>query len=186
VLSQVPIQKVTAVSIPAKNISVGRREGDLHVASWGWLAALPRNGQTVTHLSYEAVGLPGIVRYRAERDVPVHEAGPGELDDDPKPLSFETSDSNLVVGKTIGVVAFPADRTPAGLLAWLRGQLREACGLGWIDDANVCRSLETKLMSEGLGALPKELDAERGKHVNETAHTLLTAAVASLVLRTGR
>jgi hypothetical protein len=121
VLSPVPVEKVSAPSTRPHEFLFGKRKGQRHAASWAWLAAEPHTGHRITGLSYEAAGLPGIVSYRAARYVPVHEAGPGELVDDPQPLSFDVSDRNQVVGKTIGVVAFPADITPAGLLAWLRG-----------------------------------------------------------------
>lgn len=196
VLSTVPVQRVAAVSVPADDILLGKRQRQLHVASWAWLAAMPRRGHRIAGLSYEAMGLPGIVSYRAERDVPVHEAGPGELDDDPKPLGFDSSNRDQVVGKTLGVVAFPTDRTPAGLVAWLGGQLREACRLGWIDAAT-CRRLDAALATDGLAGLRRELgeqrgehDAERGAHdpehgrpMNESARILLTSALQSLASR---
>jgi hypothetical protein len=179
VLSPIPVRKVTAVSVPSENMLVGTHKAELDAASWAWLAAMPLNGQTVTPLSYEAVGLPGIVTYRAMRHVPVREARPGELDDDPQPIGFETPDRDKVVGKTIGVVAFPADRSRAGMLAWLRGQVGQACTLGWIEP-KVCQSLLAKLSGAngGPGAVPAELGAERGKRVSEEAYVLLAANLA--------
>jgi hypothetical protein len=193
VLSPVPVAKISVASVRPRDMLLGKRRRQRHVASWAWLASLPHSGHRIPGLSYEAIGLPGIVSYRAERDVPVREARPGELNEYPKPVGFDVSDKDHVVGKTVGVVAFPADRTPAGQVAWLRGQVREACGLGWIEAA-ACRRLDAKLATDGLAGLRAELGEERGEHdaergeddterghpMNELARILLTSALESL------
>lgn len=181
VLSPVPVRVVTAPVALAGSMLLGTREGERDAARWSFLVAMPRNRQSVGALAYEAIGLPGIVHYRARRHVPVREAGPRDLIDEPPPLQFDVADRDQIVGATIGVVKMPTDQTPAGLAAWLRGQLTQACALGWINTPETCDRLLAAFDARGARALAGKLDAERGAHVNENAYILLTTAMASLV-----
>ncbi len=183
VLSDVPVRHVRAPSIPARSAYVDTHEGELHVATWGWLGVHPHSG-AMASLSYQATGIPGIVTYRLMRYVPAREAGPGEIDDsNPTLANFTTTDADQVVGKTVGVVPPPVDRSLAGVTTWLRGQASQACALGWIDNAGVCNSILTKLDHGSFAALRNELHAQRGKHVSEEGYALLSRTVAHLVQR---
>ena len=99
-------------------------------------------------------------------------------DDVPEP-DFDTPDSVQTVGRTIGVVEAPKDPSVSGRLAWLRGQVREACAVGWINDLPICQRLLAHLSgAAGLRAASAELSAQRGKHVNETAFALVTSNIS--------
>jgi hypothetical protein len=62
----------------------------------------------------------------------------------------------------------------------MRTLLRESCGRGWIDDANVCSSLDRRLEHEDISGLLAELEAQRTGHMNELAYFLLVGNVKAL------
>jgi hypothetical protein len=148
------------------------------VASWGFISPHVAPGRAAPALAFSALGLPGVVRYWAEpwipadtiesADVPVASAVPGP--------GNSAADS----GVTIGIVPFPADRSRAALLARLGTLLQDACTRGWIDNQGVCTSLEVKIRHGDARALLNELEAQRGKHLNELAYFLLVGNVRAL------
>ena len=83
-------------------------------------------------------------------------------------------------GTTVGVVPFPANRSREALLARLDGLLTQSCTLGWVDNAGVCHSLEVKVRSGATEALLHELEAQRGKHVNDAAYFLLSGSARTV------
>ena len=97
-------------------------------------------------------------------------------DDDPGGPGASASDS----GTTVGIVPYPADRSRAALLGRLGRLITQTCTRGWVDNAGICNSLQAKVRSGATAALLNELDAQRGKHVNDTAYFLLAGNVRAL------
>lgn len=154
------------------------------VANWGFLGASLAPGTASPLLAFSARGLPGIVQYwgtpwiapdtiEVSDDLPPSVRGEGT---GPRGPGNFAADS----GVTIGIVPFPADRSRAALLARLRGLEQDACARGWIDNAGVCTSLQVKIEHGDTGALLNELEAQRGKHVNDLAYFLLSGNVRAL------
>ena len=154
-----------------------------HVASGGTLGQHPLPGQVMPPLTYKAIGLPDIVQYWADRYTDY--VPPDTLGDlEPGP-SDDSVAIDGVTGFTVGVGSLPADHGPEALAKRLVGLVERACQLRWIDERGVCNSLQVKVRPrrESLSALHQELDAQRGKHVNETAYVLLVANIDALLKR---
>ena len=183
--SPVPVLEVSAPDPERMATAVRDRSGD--IASWGWIEDMPAPGRTVTSLSYEAVGLTGFVRYRALPHTPTPVAGEnGFVVADERDVlgpRFEGDGREYRIGRTVGIVAVPADASEDELRTRLGGLLNEACSLGWIDNRGICNSLRVKLRDTkgGLRAMQHELDAQRGKHVSEAAYALLYPNVTYLL-----
>lgn len=110
------------------------------VANWSFLGLLAPSASSAP-LYYESVGVPDVVTDWAAGNFPLPVEGPADtLPDDI--LRF-----NSILGKTVGVVAWPTDRTPAALLSRLRTLTQSICGapLTWITDANLCTQLVSDL-----------------------------------------
>jgi hypothetical protein len=149
------------------------------VASWGFIDPTLVPGHTAPPLAFSALGLPGVVRYWAEPFTPPDTVEPPDVaasGDSPGGPGNSAADSWV----TVGVVPFPADRSRVALLARLGGLLRDACARGWVDSQGVCTSLEAKIQHGDSGALLNELEAQRGKHVNDLAYFLLVGNVRAL------
>ena len=177
VQSPVPVWRIE-VPMPSTQYLGVTQEGGDDVASWGWLDGMPRPGESSPVLAYEAIGLPGIVAYRALRYFGVHEArakGSGELEE----LRFDNSGTEYTIGKTVGVVSLPIDLRPVSLTNRLRQLVDQACVLGWVDAASTCRSLRDKARPSvrALRAFHGELVMQRGKSVSEAAFALLAPNV---------
>ena len=183
--SPVPVLVVSAPDPGRMATAVRDRSGD--IASWGWIEDMPAPGRTVTSLSYEAVGLTGFVRYRALPWTPTPVAGENGFvvrdERDALGPRFEGDGTEYRIGRTVGIVAVPADASDEALRSRLGGLLGEACTLGWIDNRGICNSLRVKLGTQkgGLQAMQHELDAQRGKHVSEAAYALLYPNVSYLL-----
>ncbi len=154
------------------------------VARWTVLGEQMAPGDLSPALVFEAVGLPGIVTNRVRGYVPpppLTDAGPVVAPSDPLI-------ENSVAGKTVGVEPFPDDLSPINLVRRLGAFTDQTCGdLGWITNPGVCNSLKKKLENaersigrgrtnaaqRQLGAFLTELQAQRGKHVNDSAYWLL-------------
>jgi hypothetical protein len=173
VRSPVPVWRLEVPS-PRTQYLGTTREADADVASWGWLEEMPRPGESSPVLAYEAIGLPGIVAYRALRYFGVRPPRPRELDE-PEQLRFDKAGAEYTIGKTVGVVSLPVDLQPAALAHRLRRLVDEACELGWVDGAAVCRSLRlnARPSRRAVRALHRELVAQRGRAVREAAFALL-------------
>jgi hypothetical protein len=171
-----PAPAVSIAAPDADRWETGTMDHGATVASWGILEGMVGPGQRSPGLSYVALGVPGIVQYRAVRWFPVPDGDESEPDPAdstaapaPDPLA-----ANTVSGSTVGIVPPPAGGADA--LAGRLGQLvAQACELGWIDNPGVCNSLRVKAVADagGLNAMLHELDAQRGKHVSEAAYSLL-------------
>jgi len=164
------------------------------VARWTVLGEQMAPGDSSPALVFEAVGLPGIVTHRVRGYVPP----PPLTDTSAVATPSDPLLENSVPGKTVGVEPFPADLSPINLVRRLQAITDETCGeLVWIGNPGVCNSLKNKLENaegslrqgrtneaqEQLGALLNELEAQRGKHVNDSAYWLLRTN-AEVVLST--
>ena len=172
VRSPVPVWRLELPTPRAQYHGV-TREGGEDVASWGWLDDMPRPGEASPVLAYEAIGLPGIVSYRALRYFGVREASP--VADGAELLSFDRTGAEYTIGKTVGVVSLPFDLRPTALAARLRRLVDQACELGWIQGGDTCRTLHANARpsAKAIRALHRELVAQRGRSVSEAAFALL-------------
>jgi hypothetical protein len=180
VRSPVPVWRLE-VPGPSRQYLGATREGAEDVASWGWLDDMPGPGQATPVLAYEAIGLPGIVSYRALRYYGVRaDAAPSEE------LRFDRAGREYTIGKTVGVVPLPMDLRPRALASRLRRLTDEACQLGWIDGPEVCRTLRANAAASGraLRVFRRELVEQRGKAVGEAAFALLEPNVSFMLGRT--
>lgn len=151
---------------------------DSMAASWIPLAPTYQlaPGGASARFTVTAVGILGIVAYRAQGDFDLPDADEADEVDPIRAPPFWT---NSFAGVTIGPVPAPGIGTPtSALLDDLDRMTSQSCDLGWIAPAGVCTSLSAKLtMPEGRAWDPKpflaELDAQRGTHVSEEAYWLL-------------
>jgi hypothetical protein len=182
VRSPVPVWRLE-VPGPRTQYLGATREGRDDVASWGWLDDMPRPGESSPVLAYEAIGLPGIVTYRALRYFGVRPPPEAGESGEPPGLAFDRSGAEYVVGKTVGVVPLPPDLRPTALASRLRRLVGESCELGWVASARVCRSLHqsARPSARALRAFHRELVAERGLGVGEAAFALLAPNVEFLL-----
>jgi hypothetical protein len=172
VRSPVPVWRLE-LPTPRAQYHGTTHEGGDNVASWGWLDDMPRPGEASPVLAYEAIGLPGIVPYRALRYFGVRDAPP--VTGEPETLGFDKAGAEYTVGKTVGVVSLPLDLRPTGLAARLRRLVDQACELGWIERGASCRSLRANARPSltAIRAFHRDLIARRGRSVNEAAFALL-------------
>lgn len=170
VRSPVPVWRLE-LPTPRAHYHGAMHEGGENVASWGWLDEMPRPGEASPVLAYEAIGLPGIVSYRALRYWGVRDPVPAG---EPEPLRFDKAGPEYTVGKTVGVESLPLDLRPVALAARLRRFVDQACELGWIERGS-CRSLRANARASvtAVRAFHRELVAQRGRAVSEAAFALL-------------
>ncbi len=149
-----------------------------NVAGWSFLRPL-LPGRTSPALAYSAAGLPGLVTWWAAPFVAPGREEPADVEvaasatDGPGRTAADS-------GITVGIVPFPADRSRAALLARLDGLITQSCTLGWVDSAGECNSLKVKVRSGAAEALLNELEAQRGKHVNDAAYFLFSGNARAL------
>ena len=154
------------------------------IAEWVWLGAYTGANSSSPALPMTGRGLLGVVPYWAKRNAPLDSVVTDRISD-----TSAVYDTLIVVegahGSTIGVVAFPPDTSNAGLGARLGNLVGQVCALGWIDNQGICTSLRAKATPAPgpLGAFIQELDAQRGKHVNESAYLLLSDNATYLLHR---
>ena len=172
VRSPVPVWRLE-LPAPRDQYHGATQEGGKDVASWGWLEDMPRPGETSPVLAYEAIGLPGIVPYRALRYYGVREAQ--AVPDGSQELRFDKPGAEYIVGKTVGVVSLPLDLRPLALATRLRRLVDQACELGWINQRATCRYLRTNARPSltAVRAFHRELVAQRGRAVSEAGFALL-------------
>jgi hypothetical protein len=173
VRSPVPVWRLE-VPTPRTQYHGATQEAGMDVASWGWLDDMPQPGESSPVLTYEAIGLPGIVPYRALRYFGVRSARPADVQE-PEELRFDKAGAEYTVGKTVGVDSLPSDLRPRALANRLRRLVDEACGLGWVNGPAVCRSLRTNATpsAPAVRVFHRELVAQRGKALSEAAFALL-------------
>jgi hypothetical protein len=183
VRSPVPVWRLE-VPGPSTRYLGATREGAENVASWGWLDDMPGPGQASPVLAYEAIGLPGIVPYRALRYFGVR-AVPSSDSTGVEQWRFDRAGREYTIGKTVGVVPLPLDLRSAALAGRLRRLTDEACQLGWIESATVCRTLRANAIpsARALRAYRRELVERRGKAVGEAAFALLEPNVSFMLSR---
>jgi hypothetical protein len=110
------------------------------VANWGFLALLAPS-RTSTALYFEAVGVPDTALFWAAGSFPPPDEEAGDT------MPTDLIKYHSVPGKTVGVTAWPADRTAGALLTRLRNLTTTACGptLAWITDGSLCSQLTSDL-----------------------------------------
>lgn len=152
-------------------------------------------GQSLSGFSFESNSPPGIVDFYA--------AGYARLlttEEEPESTfpPGHTFLDDLFKGKTIGPVAV-ADKTPRGLIDRLITLKDETPKYNWITNQGILNSLNVKLnaakesIAKGnnktavnqLNAFINELDAQKGKQVNENAWALLRANAEYLISKLG-
>jgi hypothetical protein len=135
----------------------------LSVASWASLRTHVSPGAMTPPLVFEALGLPGLVRYWAMGWFPVPEYDPEEVLPPPMSPREAIAESNIE-GRTVGIDSFPADRTPRALLGRLHGLLDTTCGeLGWIQSAPLCHRLRTKLEQADQSVVRSKTNSARAQ-----------------------
>lgn len=163
---------------------IGSRYHERSVATWAKLGGLPRAGSVLPPLKYTAVGLPGVVQYWAEVDLPLDSV----ITEEP-PDTTNAPDTTVhikgVHGWTLGVVALPADRSDKAMVARLSTLIDRLCDLGWIDHRPVCDDFHPRARAQKaiLLAFIVELNAQRGKHCNDAAYWILAENVRYLLGR---
>lgn len=181
----VPVLTVEQLGSGDKRDVDMRKEYGISVATWAFLGDHVAPGGATPPVAFSATGLPGIVSYWAERWVPPDtvETADEPPDSSQAPVKPGPWSSASDSGRTVGIVPFPADRSRAALVTRMRTLLREACAHGWVEDANVCSSLDQKLEQDDISGLLGELGANRARHVNELAYFLLVGNVSALPVK---
>jgi len=111
-------------------------------AFWSKLDLLAPS-QTTSPLIFESVGLPAVVTNWVGGNWPL----PTCCDDDPPGSAEDPLVTRSIQGKTVGVEAWPANRSAEALLARLRALTLSACTapLNWIVNTPLCDSLVADL-----------------------------------------
>jgi hypothetical protein len=145
-------------------------------------------GDSVDGISVRSVLLPAIGSISTA----------GVYDPEQIPSGEETPDTiyrliNSIHRRVVRVRGIVPSRSPTAnptvVVGYLKDDLETACGdLLWVDDQGICRSLQAKVdaaraalgrtqpnpAKNQLVAFRAELNAQRGKHVNENAYFLLS------------
>jgi hypothetical protein len=111
-------------------------------AFWSKLDLLAPSS-TTSPISFESVGLPGIVNEWVQGHWPI----PTCCDDDPQGVGEDVFVTRTVQGKTVGVEPWPFDRSAQALLARLKSLAQTSCAspLLWITDGALCGQLVADL-----------------------------------------
>ena len=178
---------------PLLSWSVSSRHVDRPIAGWAALdTSLVSVGKTSPDLSFRAMGVPGIVDAHVVGWYPLPELAEDSLNADPDPLV-----TNAIHIRVVGVVAADPSASVASLLSRLGTLLAESCALGWVSNAGICQSLQAKVYAASsavlrgdpgaatsqLNALINELNAQRGKQVDDNAYFLLRTNAEYIVSR---
>lgn len=151
-----------------------------------------RPGNTASGFLFRSLGIPGIVTSYNEGWVqpPWYPEGMAPADNRPK------WPEDSVKSKTIGPVSIPpVTFDPLIFVDNIINLKHSAFDLGWIDNQGIMNSLDKKLehakakLQNGqnntakneLNALLNELNAQKGKHVNDSAYAVLKANVDYLI-----
>ena len=179
--------------LPFTHWVVASKYGDRPVASWGILdPTILIPGTTGPDLSFKAIGIPGIVDAHVIGDHPPPELREDSLRAEPDPLL-----TNAIHFRVVGVVAADPSASAPALVSRLGVLLAESCSLGWVSNAGVCQSLQAKIdaassalqrgdlgaATNQLNALINELNAQRGKQVDDNAYFLLRTNAEYVVSR---
>ena len=179
--------------------------------SWlTWITGMRPNlqaGEEVCCLPISSAGMPGIlpvfVQGRVDiKDLPDEEELPGEeTPNGGLPVTGADPIQNSYHTVAVGPEVLPETLSNEQMLDRLIALKDKAAGLGWIKDPGVVTSLNRKLANARkeldrwfvgkktarnmLGAFINELDALRGKQVDENAYWLLKANAQYLIYRLG-
>lgn len=127
------------------------------VGHWITADSLPA-GSVTPELTYEAIGLAGILTYWVGGVFPF----PSVEDMDPVGSS-DPMVSEMINGPTVGVEAWPANRAPAALLTRLRNLAQRTCTtpLMWITSSSLCSQLTAYVDEAELHRASGQLSAAR-------------------------
>jgi len=144
---------VTWIQRPAPNEdwTTTKKSVNRSVAGWAVLGDQMQPGGTSPPLSFEAVGLAGLVSAWVLGDFPPEPAPAPRPDsvvdtlpERPIPNLFEGS----VMSTTVGVAPFPSGMTTTTLITRLDSLTARTCSdLAWISSASVCTALDGHLAS---------------------------------------
>jgi hypothetical protein len=114
------------------------------MVNWGVLQLLLPDS-TTPPLYYESIGIPGIATYWVDGND--HPAGGENEEPDPNKPAIDPLVTEMISGHTVGVEAWPTDRTSRGLLVRLRGLTEQSCvpPLSWITSSALCETLKNDL-----------------------------------------
>ena len=144
------------------------------LGNWAFLGEQGRPGRTAGPLVLSAIGLPGVVTWWGIPYLPADSVASADEERQVRPVvSPAPGASSADSGHTVGIVPFPADRSPAALVARLGRLIDEACVRGWVNDAAACERLKRSLADGTVAAFVSELDAQRGRFVAPAAYFLL-------------
>jgi len=149
--------------VPDEDWATGTKSLNRAVASWAVLGEQMQPGSTSPQLSFEAVGLAGLVSAWVQGDVPPPVAPPPRPDsvvdtmpERPIPDLYE----GTVQSTTVGVDPFPVGMTTTSLIARLDSLTARTCGdLAWISASTTCSTLRSHL-STASGALAANNDGD--------------------------
>jgi hypothetical protein len=151
------VVRISVASVPGTKWATATDFDGRPVAHW--VGGVIPPGASTPEIHFEAVGIPGILSYWAGGMVrfPSREE-PEERDTVPD----EPYTSQMVAGQTLGVEAWPADRSAASLLARLRDLTLRSCAspLLWVNSASLCSELTADLdQAESYRASGRPADA---------------------------
>lgn len=196
--NSVPLVGVT-VSAPAGWIATFAVDGRL---LWSPTNSFFSPGQTIGGFEIYTHGLPGIRQFTAQPYIDVNNlSGLIPPNGDPGDLQRYKSDLRaaesgyITAGLTIAPVAPPIKLDPAAFLTMIMGYLNQATTQGWVTQAALLQSLQSKLAAAAqdlqngntnpakgvLGAFINEVDAQSGKALTNEAAALLKINVQYLI-----
>ncbi|MEW6068695.1 MAG: hypothetical protein AB1610_10450 [Nitrospirota bacterium] len=176
--------------------------------SIGWTTPIGKDikpSETVSGFMFQtSFGLPGIVDYYAEGDVPLPKCPEGMAVDFIPGYDDLTPYGPGIIGKTIGPTAPPTDFNPISFIDYIINIKHEAFSLGWITNKGIEQSLDVKLdnakkkLEDGnntpakniLNAFLNEIEAQscknyadcpEGKRLTPEAYALLKYNVEYLI-----
>lgn len=167
-------------------------------------------GQSLSGFVLTSHGLPGVRHFSAEPAYDPDDFISGGIDDPPANMTAQqVVDLDNAIqraiksqGVTIGPVSPPSTTDAGSLVGWLASLKHQAADLGWIFGPGadgIVQSLDAKLAAASasiasgdsktaanqLSAFINEVQAQRGKHVNDDACYLLTANAQYILTRLG-
>lgn len=189
--------KSTPVNIPTM-VEWGAIGGSDNIPANGILEPSPFNikpGQTISGFSFESEALPGICKFFSEGFVIISKVSEEPPEEQLPPYEFG---QDAFKGQTIGPVLI-GDQSIGGLIDRLISLKDSMPSYGWLTNQGIINSLNVKLNAvkesvvkgnnktaiNQLKAFNNELDAQKGKQVNDNAWALLKANAEFLIHKLG-
>ena len=167
-----------------------------------------KRGAKLTGFKIVSKNLPGMKEFRAEgftaKFLPSADKFQGEPTVEEGEIigTIQSWDSGTAAGATIGPDPISSDATPASLLERLIAAKHQSVSFGWISGPGVdgvVQGLDAKLnaakdsvardqnktAANQLKAFVSEIEAQRGKHLNDNAYFLLKVNAEFIISRLG-